>query len=160
MCFMEYTGLVSYSLVTIVFSSNFLNTCIYISRVFAFDIFINCTDSHLLLYEQWNFSKPASNGTKKYGRYRGVAGFVRLLLQRIVKQGLKKSADFQGGPVFWGFGLEKFHCISSNKGWELRQTHWGNITISLMNRHNGKNCSILCWHAELQIVLVFSKLTI
>jgi hypothetical protein len=59
---------------------------------------------------QWNFSKPASTGTKKYGGFRGVAGFVRLPLQRIVRQGLKKSADIQGEPVFWGFGLEKFHC--------------------------------------------------
>jgi hypothetical protein len=60
---------------------------------------------------QWNFSKLASTGTRKYGRSRGVAGFVRLLLQRIVHEGLKKSADIQGGPVFWGSGLEKFHCI-------------------------------------------------
>jgi hypothetical protein len=45
------------------------------------------------------FSKPASTGTKKYGRFRGVAGFVRLILQRIVRQGLKKSADIQGGPA-------------------------------------------------------------
>jgi hypothetical protein len=46
------------------------------------------------------FSKPASTGTKKIGRFRGVAGFVSLLLQRIVKQGLKKLAGIQGGPVF------------------------------------------------------------
>jgi hypothetical protein len=32
--------------------------------------------------------------------FRGVAGFVRLSLQRIVWQGLKKSADIQGEPVF------------------------------------------------------------
>jgi hypothetical protein len=37
---------------------------------------------------------------KKIGRFRGVAGFVRLILQRIVKQGLKKLTDIQGGPVF------------------------------------------------------------
>jgi hypothetical protein len=29
-----------------------------------------------------------------------MAGFVRLLLKRIVKQGLEKLADIQGGPVF------------------------------------------------------------
>jgi hypothetical protein len=29
---------------------------------------------------QWNFSKLASTGTKKYGWFIGVAGFVRLLL--------------------------------------------------------------------------------
>jgi hypothetical protein len=38
------------------------------------------------LHIQRNFSKPASNGTKKYGRFRGVAGFVRLPLQRVVQQ--------------------------------------------------------------------------
>jgi hypothetical protein len=42
-----------------------------------------------------NFSKPASTGTKTYGRFRGVAGFVRLPLQRNVQQGLKKLADIQ-----------------------------------------------------------------
>jgi hypothetical protein len=30
----------------------------------------------------------------------GQAGFVRLLLQRNIWQGLEKSADIQGGPVF------------------------------------------------------------
>jgi hypothetical protein len=59
---------------------------------------------------QWNFSKPACTGTKKYDRFRRVAGFVRLLLQRIDRQELKKSACIQRGPVFWGSGLEKFHC--------------------------------------------------
>jgi hypothetical protein len=37
---------------------------------------------------QWNFWKPASTWTKKIWRFRGVAGFVRPVLQRIVKQGL------------------------------------------------------------------------
>jgi hypothetical protein len=37
---------------------------------------------------------------KKYDWFRGVAGFVRLNLQRIVRWGLKKSADIQGGLVF------------------------------------------------------------
>jgi hypothetical protein len=60
---------------------------------------------------QWNFSKPTSTGTKNYGQFRGLAGFMRLSLQRNVQQGLKKSADIQGGPVLWGSGLEKFHCI-------------------------------------------------
>jgi hypothetical protein len=63
-----------------------------------------------LSYIQWNFSKPASIGTNKFGRFRGVAGFMRLPLQGIIRQGLKKSADIQGGPVFWGSGLEKFYC--------------------------------------------------
>jgi hypothetical protein len=44
-----------------------------------------------------------------------MAGFMRLPLQRIVRQGLKKLADIQGGPVFWGSGLEKFHCNLSAK---------------------------------------------
>jgi hypothetical protein len=66
--------------------------------------------THLLCIE-WNFSKPVSTGTKNYGWFRGVADFMRLLLQRINRQGLKKSADIQGGPVFWGSGLEKFHYI-------------------------------------------------
>jgi hypothetical protein len=47
-----------------------------------------------------NFSKPASTGTEKYGQFREVAGFVRLLLRRIVRKGLKKLADIQGGPIF------------------------------------------------------------
>jgi hypothetical protein len=46
------------------------------------------------------FSKPDSTGTKKYDRFRGVTGFVRLPLQRNVQQGLKKSADIEGEPVF------------------------------------------------------------
>jgi hypothetical protein len=46
-------------------------------------------------------SKPAScvTGAKKYGRFRGVAGFAILPLERIVKHGLKKSANIQGRPV-------------------------------------------------------------
>jgi hypothetical protein len=60
---------------------------------------------------QWNFSNPASTGTQKIGWFTGVAGFMRHLLQRIVKQGLKKLAGIKGEPVFWGSGLEKFHCI-------------------------------------------------
>jgi hypothetical protein len=55
---------------------------------------------------QWNFPKPASTGTREIGQFIGVAGFVRLLLQSIVKQGLKNLADIQG---FWGSGLQKFH---------------------------------------------------
>jgi hypothetical protein len=48
-----------------------------------------------------NFSKLASTVTPpKNGRFRGMAGFVRLLLQRIIKQGLRNLADIQGGPVF------------------------------------------------------------
>jgi hypothetical protein len=62
------------------------------------------------MYSETSQNRPAL-GPKKIGRFRGVAGFVRLLLQRIVKQGLKNLADIQGGPVFRGSGLEKFHCI-------------------------------------------------
>jgi hypothetical protein len=39
-----------------------------------------------------------------------MAGSERLILQRIVQQGLKKSDDIQGELVFRGSGLEKFHC--------------------------------------------------
>jgi hypothetical protein len=39
-----------------------------------------------------------------------VASIVRLPLQTIVWRGHKKSAGIQGEPVFWGSGLEKFHC--------------------------------------------------
>jgi hypothetical protein len=60
---------------------------------------------------QWNFWKSASTWTQKTVRFRGVASFVRLLLQRIFKLGLKNLADIQGGPVFWMSSLEKFHCI-------------------------------------------------
>jgi hypothetical protein len=70
--------------------------------------FFFTVDLHVLV--QWKFSKPASTGTKKYGRFGGMAGFVRLLLQRIVRHGLKKSADIQGELVFWGSGLERFRC--------------------------------------------------
>jgi hypothetical protein len=59
----------------------------------------------------WNFSKSTSTGTKNYGRFWGVASFMRLPLQRNVQQGLRKSAHIQGGPVLWGSSLEKFHCI-------------------------------------------------
>jgi uncharacterized protein YcaQ len=73
------------------------------------------TDSMIPQYTffkiQWNISKPTNTGNNKNGRFRGVAGFVRLTLQKNVLQGLKKSADIQGGSVFWGSGLEKFHCI-------------------------------------------------
>jgi hypothetical protein len=37
---------------------------------------------------------------QKIWRYRGVAGFMRLLLQKLNRQGLKKSVDIQGGQVF------------------------------------------------------------
>jgi hypothetical protein len=49
---------------------------------------------------QSNFHKPASTEANIISRLRGVFGFVRLPLQRNVQQGLKKSADIQGGPVF------------------------------------------------------------
>jgi hypothetical protein len=62
----------------------------------------NCID-------EWNFFKPASTGTERYGQFRGVAGFVRLPLLRIVWRGPKKSASIQGEPVFWGF-LETRTC--------------------------------------------------
>jgi hypothetical protein len=58
-----------------------------------------------------NFSKPASAGTNKDGQFRGMTGFVRLTLLRNVWQGLIKSVDIQGGPVFLESCLEKFHCI-------------------------------------------------
>jgi hypothetical protein len=48
---------------------------------------------------QWNFPKRSSTGTKKIGRFRGVASLERLLLQRIVKQWLKKMGHIQGGTV-------------------------------------------------------------
>jgi hypothetical protein len=52
-----------------------------------------------------------STGTKKYGQFKGVYGFVRFPLQRINWRGPKTSAGIQGEPIFWGSGLEKFHCI-------------------------------------------------
>jgi hypothetical protein len=36
---------------------------------------------------------------KNYGRFREVAGFMKLHLHRNVQQGLKKLANIQGGPV-------------------------------------------------------------
>jgi hypothetical protein len=51
------------------------------------------------IFSETSLNRPAL-GPKKYGRFRGVAGFLRLPLQRIVRQGLKNSADIQGGPVF------------------------------------------------------------
>jgi hypothetical protein len=52
-----------------------------------------------------------STGTPKNGRFRGVASFVRLPLQKNVQKGIRKSADIQGEPVFWGSGFEKFQFI-------------------------------------------------
>jgi hypothetical protein len=70
---------------------------------------------------QWDLSTIASTWTKKVS----VAAFVRLSLLRIFKQGLKKLAGIQGGPVFWGSALEKFHCI--------------NITLQVFSKwHNTK----------------------
>jgi hypothetical protein len=68
-------------------------------------------------FVQWNFSKLATTSTQKYDWFRGMAGFVILPLQRNVQQGLKKSADIHGGPVFWGSGLERFHCTKFNWNW-------------------------------------------
>jgi hypothetical protein len=39
-----------------------------------------------------------------------MAGFMTSFAKNCW-QGLKRSADIQGGPVFLEFGLEKFHCI-------------------------------------------------
>jgi hypothetical protein len=39
-----------------------------------------------------------------------VVDFVRLPLQRIVWRGRKTLSGIQGELVFWGSGLEKFHC--------------------------------------------------
>jgi hypothetical protein len=51
-----------------------------------------------------------------------MVGFVRLPLQRNIQQGFKKLVDIHGGPVFWGSGLEKFHCTS-----KIQLTHKGFI---------------------------------
>jgi hypothetical protein len=53
----------------------------------------------LFKYSETSQNWPAL-GPKKKGQFRGVAGFMRLLLQRIVKQGLKNLADILGDPVF------------------------------------------------------------
>jgi hypothetical protein len=44
--------------------------------------------------------KTGQRWDKKIGRFRGVAVFVRLLLQRLGKQGLEKLVAMQGEPVF------------------------------------------------------------
>jgi hypothetical protein len=44
-------------------------------------------DMIMIMYSETSQNWPAQ-GPKKIGLFRGVAGFVRLLLQRIVKQGL------------------------------------------------------------------------
>jgi hypothetical protein len=62
---------------------------------------VNCSETSL--------NQPAL-GPKELAIYR-VAGFVRLHLQRILKQGLKKSTNILANPVFRGSGLENFHCI-------------------------------------------------
>jgi hypothetical protein len=52
-------------------------------------------------------------GQKKYGQFRhvrGVAGFVRLLLQRIVQERLKKLANIQSGRT--GFLRIQFREVS------------------------------------------------
>jgi hypothetical protein len=92
--------------------------------VLCFCVNSRMTDSNIIHQVDWKkknphvytvkLPKPARTGTRKYGRFRGVVGFVRLHLQRIVCQGLKKSANIQGGPVFWGSGLEKFHCTTNS----------------------------------------------
>jgi hypothetical protein len=51
-------------------------------------------------YSETSLNWPALGPPPKNGQFREVAGFGRLCLQRIVKQGLKKAADIQGGPVF------------------------------------------------------------
>jgi hypothetical protein len=80
---------------------------------------------------QWNLSKPASTGTKKIGRFCETS-FAR----NIVEQGLKKSADIQGGPVFWGSGLEKFHCIQDGKVYVFNMSRYtlSRIHVSI-NEH-------------------------
>jgi hypothetical protein len=79
-------------------------------------LFVPYNSSYIMTYEtivQWNFSKPASTETEKYGQFRGVAGFVRFLCKELFGKDLK-SADILGGPVFWGSGLEiEFHCITN-----------------------------------------------
>jgi hypothetical protein len=68
---------------------------------------ISKTDQNVFFLQKSQYSetsKPASTGTKKYGRFKGVAGFLRLLLQRIVPQGLKNRPMFREnlfseGPV-------------------------------------------------------------
>jgi hypothetical protein len=53
-------------------------------------------------------------GPKDMASLGGMTSFVRLL-QRIiiVPDGLKKSANIQGGLIFRELGLEKFHCTSN-----------------------------------------------
>jgi hypothetical protein len=51
-------------------------------------------------YSETSLNQPALPGTQKFDRFRGVAGFVGLPLQRIAEQRLKKSADIQGELVF------------------------------------------------------------
>jgi hypothetical protein len=58
----------------------------------------------------------ASTGTNKNGQFQGVASFVRLPLQINVQQGLKKSANIQGGSIFSeGPDLRSFTVLNIQK---------------------------------------------
>jgi hypothetical protein len=50
-------------------------------------------------YNETSLNRPAL-GPDKNGWFKGLAGFVRLLLQRNILNGLEKSVNIQGGPVF------------------------------------------------------------
>jgi hypothetical protein len=52
---------------------------------------------------KWNFSKPASTRTKKYGRLEGSPVWWDFLCREMF------GRDLKGGPVFWASGLQMFH---------------------------------------------------
>jgi hypothetical protein len=104
------------------------------------------SERHSLNNIQWNFSKPASTETKKYGRFRGMADFVRLRLRRNVWEGLKKSADIQGGPVFWGSGLEKFHCTINQSYCMVNWSVWSIMLYCQL-------CCMVCYIVWLVMLL-------
>jgi hypothetical protein len=85
--------------------------------------------SHSLIWTTVKLLQTGQHWDKKIGRFRGVASFVRLPLQRIVRQGLKKLANILGKPVFWGSCLEKFHCN--------RHIHW----VQALQGNNYISCS-------------------
>jgi hypothetical protein len=67
-----------------------LNICLCVCVEGGSNPQILCTVKLLTTGQHWD---------QNYGRFRGVAGFMRLPLQRNVQQGLKESANIQGGPV-------------------------------------------------------------
>jgi hypothetical protein len=81
-----------------------------------------CQQGHLFsqMHRVQKMKKAASTGTKE----EGWSVLWDFFCKEIFGRDFKKPADIQGGPVFWGSGLESFTVVNYNNSSDFNKiTH-------------------------------------